>query len=91
MGTDPAERSSSNGIHRLVAEGTVDLQTAVSVDGVYRFVSAAGAASFGWTPSELLGHGSPSVPVRGRNVPLDRVPIARRHEWRRAGRGCLRA
>lgn len=46
---------SGQDLHRLVAEGTPDLQTVVSVDGVYRFVSAAGAASFGWTRSDLLG------------------------------------
>src|SRR6185369_3814542 len=32
-----------------------DLHTVVSSEGVYRFVSAAGSAVFGWTPGDLLG------------------------------------
>lgn len=47
--------NSDQGLHRLVAEGTPDLHTVVSADGLYRFVSAAGVAPFGWTPRDLLG------------------------------------
>ena len=53
MGTTP--RSMEARLHRLVADGTPDLHTVVSVDGVYRFVSASGAEAFGWTPDELIG------------------------------------
>lgn len=42
-------------LHRLVADGTPDLQTIADVDGIYRFVSAAGLEPFGWTPAELCG------------------------------------
>jgi diguanylate cyclase (GGDEF)-like protein/PAS domain S-box-containing protein len=55
MGTTAAETPTDQGLLRLVAEGTADLQTVVSASGEYRFVSPAGAALFGWTPSELLG------------------------------------
>lgn len=40
---------------RLAFDGAPDLQTVVSPDGVYRFASVAGAASFGWTPRDLVG------------------------------------
>lgn len=40
---------------RLVAEASPDLQSVLSAGGEYRFVSAAGAAPFGWTPADLLG------------------------------------
>src|SRR3954469_7027528 len=55
MGTIPAEKTTDPRLLRLVAQGTSDLQTIVSAAGEYRFVSAAGAASFGWTPADLLG------------------------------------
>jgi diguanylate cyclase (GGDEF)-like protein/PAS domain S-box-containing protein len=55
MGTTPAETTTDQRLLRLVAQGTSDLQTIVSAAGEYRFVSAAGAASFGWAPADLLG------------------------------------
>jgi diguanylate cyclase (GGDEF)-like protein/PAS domain S-box-containing protein len=54
MPTTPNEATSHEWL-RLVAEGTSDLQTVVSAAGDYRFVSAAGAAPFGWTPADLVG------------------------------------
>lgn len=51
--------SSDQGLHRLVTEGTPDLHTVVSAGGLYRFVSAAGVAPFGWTPRDLLGRPQP--------------------------------
>lgn len=39
----------------LVAEASPDLQSVITAAGEYRYVSAAGAAPFGWTPDELLG------------------------------------
>lgn len=51
MGT----RSADQAMLRLVAEGVSDLQTVVSAAGEYRFVSAVGAASFGWGPADLIG------------------------------------
>src|SRR3954468_18788150 len=53
MGTIPAEKTTDPRLLRLVAQGTSDLQTIVSAAGEYRFVSAAGAASFGWIPADL--------------------------------------
>jgi diguanylate cyclase (GGDEF)-like protein/PAS domain S-box-containing protein len=55
MGTPPTEATVPEPLHHVVAEGTPDLHTVVSVDGVYRFVSAVGAAPFGWTPADLVG------------------------------------
>ena len=55
MGTTPTAASTEQRFHQLVADGTPDLHTVVSVDGVYRFVSAAGLATFGWVPADLLG------------------------------------
>ena len=55
MDLGPGEGSRGNTDHRLVADGTPDLQTIVAVDGVYRFVSATGAKAFGWTPSAMIG------------------------------------
>src|SRR3954470_11428765 len=55
MGSFPTTAAVSRGLHHVVAEGTPDLHTVVGVEGVYRFVSAAGAAAFGWTPDDLLG------------------------------------
>ena len=55
MGTSPTTAAVSYELHRVVAEGTPDLHTVVSVDGSYRFVSTAGAAAFGWTADDLLG------------------------------------
>lgn len=56
MVTDLAAKTTGAGWFRLVAEAGSDLQTVVCAAGTYRFVSAAGAASFGWTPADLLGH-----------------------------------
>ena len=55
MRTSTTRGTASQGLHGVVAEGTPDLHTVVSVEGVYRFVSAAGAAAFGWKPDDLLG------------------------------------
>jgi diguanylate cyclase (GGDEF)-like protein/PAS domain S-box-containing protein len=41
--------------HRLVAEGSPDLHTVVSADGVFRFVSTASLTLFGWEPDDLVG------------------------------------
>jgi diguanylate cyclase (GGDEF)-like protein/PAS domain S-box-containing protein len=41
--------------HRLVAEGSPDLHTVTTTDGVIRFVSAAGLGPFGWEPNDLVG------------------------------------
>ena len=60
MGTALVETTTDQRLLRLVAEGTSDLQTVVSAAGEYRFVSAAGAASFGWTPADLLGQSQAS-------------------------------
>jgi diguanylate cyclase (GGDEF)-like protein/PAS domain S-box-containing protein len=50
-----AETPADQVLYCLVAEGGPDLQTVVTAAGRYRFVSAAGAAPFGWTTAELLG------------------------------------
>jgi diguanylate cyclase (GGDEF)-like protein/PAS domain S-box-containing protein len=42
-------------IHQIVAEGSPDLHTVTTVDGVYRFVSGVSLALFGWLPDDLLG------------------------------------
>lgn len=55
MGASPDEPSTDQRLLLLVAAGTVDLQAVVSISGEYQFVSAAGAAPFGWTPADLLG------------------------------------
>src|SRR5688500_6449945 len=39
----------------LVAERSPDLHTVTGPDGLYRYVSAAGLAGFGWEPSDLIG------------------------------------
>ena len=41
--------------HRLVADGSADLQTVTTADGVFRWVSPASVALFGWQPRELVG------------------------------------
>jgi diguanylate cyclase (GGDEF)-like protein/PAS domain S-box-containing protein len=55
MATTPARPISADTFHRLVAEGTADLQTVSTVDGVYRFVSPASLSLYGWEPDELVG------------------------------------
>ena len=42
-------------LRRLVADDSPDLHTVVSVDGIYRFVSPASLALFGWHPDDLVG------------------------------------
>ena len=58
------EGVASDQMYRLVTDASADLQTIVSAAGDYRFVSAAGAAAFGWTPCDLIGkpHASFSHP-----------------------------
>jgi len=41
-------------VHEIVVAGSPDLHTVTSMGGVYRFVSAAGLAPFGWLPEDLL-------------------------------------
>ena len=41
--------------HRLVAEQAADVHTVTTSEGVYRFVSPASLARFGWTPDDLVG------------------------------------
>jgi hypothetical protein len=55
MGPNHAQTTAEQGLLRLVAEHTSDLQTVVSATGTYQFTSASGAASFGWRPVDLLG------------------------------------
>jgi PAS domain S-box-containing protein len=55
MKTTSTGSTTAQGLHRLVAEGTSDLQTVVSADGTYRFLSATGLGSFGWSPGDLVG------------------------------------
>ena len=61
MGSAPIRRAvdavdiGQTKLRELVADGTPDLHTVTSSDGLYRFVSAAGVATFGWTPAELHG------------------------------------
>ena len=43
-------------LHRLVAEDSPDLHTVTTLDGVYRFVSPACFALFGWDPADLMAH-----------------------------------
>jgi diguanylate cyclase (GGDEF)-like protein/PAS domain S-box-containing protein len=43
-------------LHRLVAEDSPDLHTVTTLDGVYRFVSPASFALFGWEPADLMAH-----------------------------------
>ena len=42
-------------LRRLVTERSPDLHTITTVDGVYRFVSAASLGLFGWAPDHLVG------------------------------------
>lgn len=55
MGTDPAETTLDEQFHRVIAEGSADLHTLITVDGTYRFVSSAIASLFGWQPDQLIG------------------------------------
>jgi diguanylate cyclase (GGDEF)-like protein/PAS domain S-box-containing protein len=41
--------------YRIVAEQSADMHTVTSVSGLYRFVSRASLALFGWEPGELVG------------------------------------
>jgi diguanylate cyclase (GGDEF)-like protein/PAS domain S-box-containing protein len=61
MGTTPAQTTTGRDLLHLVAEGTSDLQTVVSATGEYLFVSTAGAATFGWTPADLVGQQQASL------------------------------
>ena len=54
MGLTTAE-AIDRSLRRLVTEQSPDLQTVTTVDGVYRFVSAASLALFGWEPDHLVG------------------------------------
>ena len=80
MGTTPAEASTNQRLLLLVAEGTSDLQTIVSAAGEYQFVSAAGAAPFGWTPAELLGR-----PQASFTHPDDEALVVEAHRGLLAG------
>jgi diguanylate cyclase (GGDEF)-like protein/PAS domain S-box-containing protein len=51
----PDRASIDGSLHRLVAEDSPDLHTITTVDGVYRYVSPAVFAMFGWEPAELVG------------------------------------
>ena len=48
------ETSSYQSFRRLVADDSPDVQTVTTVEGVYRFVSAASFDLFGWRPDELI-------------------------------------
>ena len=50
----PEEASIDRSLHRLVAEESPDLHTVTTIDGVYRFVSPASFALFGWEPDDLV-------------------------------------
>jgi diguanylate cyclase (GGDEF)-like protein/PAS domain S-box-containing protein len=60
MPTKATTATTDDGLRRLVAEGTPDLHTVASVDGVYRFVSTAGSLPFGWAPDDLVGQAQTS-------------------------------
>ena len=51
----PDEGTIDRSLHRLVAEDSPDLHTVTTVDGIYRFVSSASLALFGWEPVDLIG------------------------------------
>src|SRR5207302_641721 len=53
MGSSVPTAGLGQELQRAVAEGTPDLHTVVSADGIYQFVSPAGAALFGWTPDDV--------------------------------------
>ena len=55
MGLTRVDPMVDGGIERLVTTGSPDLHTVTTVDGVYRFVSAAARALFGWAPDDLVG------------------------------------
>ncbi len=55
MSVTPNEPAHDRWFHRLIAEGSHDLHTITSADGIYRFASPASLALFGWAPHELLG------------------------------------
>src|SRR5690348_4670549 len=65
---------------RLASDGAPDLQTLVSSDGVYRFASVAGAATFGWTPPDLVGR-----PQVAFTHPDDQELVTETHERLLAG------
>ena len=50
----PEQSTLDQDLHRLVAEESPDLHTVTTLDGVYRYVSPASLALFGWTPEELM-------------------------------------
>ena len=55
MGVTRARPEVDRSLHRLVAEGSPDLHTVTTLDGVYRFVSTTSHGLFGWDPDDLVG------------------------------------
>ena len=60
MSVIPGEGTTDRSLHRLVAEDSPDLHTVTTVEGVYRFVSPASYALFGWEPVDLIGRNQDS-------------------------------
>ncbi len=50
-----AEAALDRALKRLIADGSPDLHTVTTIEGVFRFVSPASLAMFGWTPADLTG------------------------------------
>jgi diguanylate cyclase (GGDEF)-like protein/PAS domain S-box-containing protein len=61
--------------HRVIAEGSADLQTITTMDGTYRFVSPASQPLFGWAPEQLTGRRQEAF-THADDVPL--IESARR-------------
>jgi diguanylate cyclase (GGDEF)-like protein/PAS domain S-box-containing protein len=60
MGSEPATGNSAQSLPRVILDGSPDLHTVVSAEGVYRFASPGGAELFGWAPDDLIGQAQTS-------------------------------
>ena len=60
-------------LHRLVAEDSPDVHTITTVEGVYRYVSPAIFALFGWEPAALIGRQQDSFMHPDDSPHLERV------------------